>query len=248
MMTGEAVHDGKNPAGRRGGRARRRRRRHQRGVRVSGHPVDRDLRDDPADTRRPPTRRSGACGRPTRRSRSRKASAFRTPASARSSPMKHVGLNVAADPFMNVAVAGAHGGLVLAVADDPSMHSSQNEQDSRYFADFAQVPCLEPSDQQECYDLHPRGLRPVRAAAGAGAAAPGHPACPQPRPRHLGAAAGAERSALRRRPEPLHADPVERAAGLRARCSTSSRRWLDYAERHPANALTLRGDGRPASW
>ncbi|UCG97666.1 MAG: hypothetical protein JSW31_00500 [Burkholderiales bacterium] len=65
--------------------------------------------------------------------------------------MKHVGLNVAADPFMNVAVAGAHGGLVIAVADDPSMHSSQNEQDSRFFADFAQVPCLEPSNQQECY-------------------------------------------------------------------------------------------------
>jgi indolepyruvate ferredoxin oxidoreductase, alpha subunit len=67
--------------------------------------------------------------------------------------MKHVGLNVAADPFMNVAVAGDHGGLVLAVADDPSMHSSQNEQDSRYFADFAQVPCLEPSNQQECYEF-----------------------------------------------------------------------------------------------
>jgi len=65
--------------------------------------------------------------------------------------MKHVGLNVAADPFMNVAVAGAHGGLVIVVADDPSMHSSQNEQDSRFFADFAQVPCLEPSNQQECY-------------------------------------------------------------------------------------------------
>ncbi len=67
--------------------------------------------------------------------------------------MKHVGLNVAADPFMNAAVSGAHGGLVLVVADDPSMHSSQNEQDSRYFADFAMVPCLEPSDQQQCYDF-----------------------------------------------------------------------------------------------
>lgn len=67
--------------------------------------------------------------------------------------MKHVGLNVAADPFMNVAVAGAWGGLVLAVADDPSMHSSQNEQDSRFFADFAQVPCFEPGDQQEAYEL-----------------------------------------------------------------------------------------------
>ncbi len=67
--------------------------------------------------------------------------------------MKHVGLNVAADPFMNVAVSGAHGGLVVVVADDPSMHSSQNEQDSRYFADFAMVPCLEPADQQQCYDF-----------------------------------------------------------------------------------------------
>lgn len=67
--------------------------------------------------------------------------------------MKHVGLNVAADPFMNVAVSGTHGGLVIVVADDPSMHSSQNEQDSRYFADFAMVPCLEPADQQQCYDM-----------------------------------------------------------------------------------------------
>lgn len=67
--------------------------------------------------------------------------------------MKHVGLNVAADPFMNVAVSGTYGGLVVVVADDPSMHSSQNEQDSRYFADFAMVPCLEPADQQQCYDF-----------------------------------------------------------------------------------------------
>ena len=67
--------------------------------------------------------------------------------------MKHVGLNVAADPFMNVAVSGAHGGLVVVVADDPSMHSSQNEQDSRHFADFAMLPCLEPADQQQCYDF-----------------------------------------------------------------------------------------------
>jgi indolepyruvate ferredoxin oxidoreductase alpha subunit len=67
--------------------------------------------------------------------------------------MKHVGLNVAADPFMNSALLNLKGGLVLAVADDPSMHSSQNEQDSRFFADFAHVPCLEPTDQQECYDM-----------------------------------------------------------------------------------------------
>ena len=67
--------------------------------------------------------------------------------------MKHVGLNVAADPFMNSAIVHMSGGLVLAVADDPGMHSSQNEQDSRYFADFAHVLLLEPSDQQECYDM-----------------------------------------------------------------------------------------------
>ncbi len=67
--------------------------------------------------------------------------------------MKHVGLNVAADPFMNSALLRIKGGLVVVVADDPSMHSSQNEQDSRYFADFAKVPCLEPTNQQECYDM-----------------------------------------------------------------------------------------------
>ena len=67
--------------------------------------------------------------------------------------MKHVGLNVAADPFMNAAIAGANGGLLVNVADDPSMHSSQNEQDSRLYSDLALVPCLEPSNQQEAYDM-----------------------------------------------------------------------------------------------
>ena len=67
--------------------------------------------------------------------------------------MKHVGLNVAADPFMSSALTGAHGGLVLAVADDPGMHSSQNEQDSRLYGDFAQIPIFEPSNQQEAYDM-----------------------------------------------------------------------------------------------
>jgi indolepyruvate ferredoxin oxidoreductase alpha subunit len=67
--------------------------------------------------------------------------------------MKHVGLNVAADPFMNSAVVQPIGGIVVAVADDPGMHSSQNEQDSRYYADFARIPCLEPADPQEAYDM-----------------------------------------------------------------------------------------------
>jgi indolepyruvate ferredoxin oxidoreductase alpha subunit len=67
--------------------------------------------------------------------------------------MKHVGLNVAADAFMNSAITGVHGGLVVVVADDPSMHSSQNEQDSRVYGKFAMIPVLEPSNQQETYDI-----------------------------------------------------------------------------------------------
>ncbi len=67
--------------------------------------------------------------------------------------MKHVGLNVAADPFMNSSITGANGGLVIVSADDPSMHSSQNEQDSRYFGKFALMPIFEPSNQQESYDM-----------------------------------------------------------------------------------------------
>lgn len=67
--------------------------------------------------------------------------------------MKHVGLNVAADCFMNAAITGANGGFVVVSADDPSMHSSQNEQDSRVYGKFAMVPILEPSNQQEAYEL-----------------------------------------------------------------------------------------------
>ncbi|MDD2812961.1 MAG: indolepyruvate ferredoxin oxidoreductase, partial [Bacteroidales bacterium] len=67
--------------------------------------------------------------------------------------MKHVGLNVAADPFINSAITGAGGGLIIAVADDPSMHSSQNEQDSRFYGQFAFLPIFEPSSQQEAYDM-----------------------------------------------------------------------------------------------
>jgi indolepyruvate ferredoxin oxidoreductase alpha subunit len=67
--------------------------------------------------------------------------------------MKHVGLNVAADPFMVFPYAGTNAGFVLLVADDPGMYSSQNEQDSRYFAKFAKVPMLEPADASEGRDL-----------------------------------------------------------------------------------------------
>lgn len=67
--------------------------------------------------------------------------------------MKHVGLNVAADPLFTLSYTGVNGGMVICVADDPAMHSSQNEQDSRHYAIAAKVPMLEPSDSQEAYDF-----------------------------------------------------------------------------------------------
>jgi indolepyruvate ferredoxin oxidoreductase alpha subunit len=73
--------------------------------------------------------------------------------------MKHVGLNVAADPFMTLSYTGVNGGLVIVVCDDPEMHSSQNEQDTRNYAKFGKVPCLEPSDSQEAKDLIGEALR-----------------------------------------------------------------------------------------
>ena len=67
--------------------------------------------------------------------------------------MKHVGLNVAMDPLMTFTYVGATGGMVVVSADDPGMHSSQNEQDNRNLAKFARMPLLEPSDSQEAYDM-----------------------------------------------------------------------------------------------
>jgi indolepyruvate ferredoxin oxidoreductase alpha subunit len=67
--------------------------------------------------------------------------------------MKHVGLNVAADPLYTISYTGVNGGLIICVADDPGMHSSQNEQDSRHYAAAAKVPMLEPSDSQEALDF-----------------------------------------------------------------------------------------------
>ena len=67
--------------------------------------------------------------------------------------MKHVGLNVAADPMFTAAYNGINRGFVIVTADDPSMHSSQNEQDNRYYAKFAKIALIEPSDSQECKDF-----------------------------------------------------------------------------------------------
>ncbi len=67
--------------------------------------------------------------------------------------MKHVGLNVAADPLFTLSYTGVNGGMVICVADDPGMHSSQNEQDSRHYAIAAKIPMLEPADSQESYEF-----------------------------------------------------------------------------------------------
>jgi len=67
--------------------------------------------------------------------------------------MKHVGLNVASDPFMAASITGVNAGMVVIEADDPGIHSSQNEQDNRHYAKLAKVPMLEPSDSQEAYEL-----------------------------------------------------------------------------------------------
>jgi indolepyruvate ferredoxin oxidoreductase alpha subunit len=73
--------------------------------------------------------------------------------------MKHVGVNVAADPIFTYAYLGVNGGFVLVTADDPSMHSSQNEQDNRYYAKFAKMAMIEPSDSQECKDFMKEAYR-----------------------------------------------------------------------------------------
>ncbi len=159
--------------------------------------------------------------------------------------MKHVGLNVAADPFMNAAVSGAHGGLVLAVADDPSMHSSQNEQDSRYFADFAMVPCLEPGDQQQCYDFTreafelseklqvPVMLRLVTRLAHSRAAVRLAPPRGQNKPNYVDDAS--RYTLLPVNARRAYAKLVDKQSALQT-----------YSEEHPANVLSLRGKGLPA--
>lgn len=74
------------------------------------------------------------------------------------STQKHVGLNVAADPLMTLAYTGVVGGLVIVSADDPELHSSQNEQDNRHYARFAKIPMLEPSDSQDCKEFVAAGM------------------------------------------------------------------------------------------
>ena len=76
--------------------------------------------------------------------------------------MKHVGLNVAADPLFITSYVGINAGMVIGVADDPGMHSSQNEQDSRHYAEAAKLPMLEPSDSEECLAVYKARVRLFR--------------------------------------------------------------------------------------
>jgi indolepyruvate ferredoxin oxidoreductase alpha subunit len=158
--------------------------------------------------------------------------------------MKHVGLNVAADPFVNSALTGINGGLVLVVADDPGMHSSQNEQDSRFYAEFAQLPMFEPSTQQEAYDLTWRAFEYSEAI--------GLPVVVRlvtrlshsranvvTAPAETGDAIRSKRRAL---PTPGDWTLVPAIARKRfAKLLQAQKRLLDDSERDPANRLTLAG-------
>ena len=92
--------------------------------------------------------------------------------------MKHVGLNVAADPLFTAAYTGVTGALVVVSADDPGMASSQNEQDNRRYAVAAGVPMLEPADSQEAYDFTLLALRGLRTMGNSGAPSPHDPRVP----------------------------------------------------------------------
>ena len=158
--------------------------------------------------------------------------------------MKHVGLNVAADPFMSSALTGINGGVVLAVADDPGMHSSQNEQDSRFYAEFAQVPLFEPSTQAEAYALTRRAFAYSEAV--------GLPVVVRlvTRLSHSRAnvstdatdTGDAVRSMLRPLPVPGEWTLVPASARRRfARLVAMQRQLLEDSERDPSNQLFLSG-------
>lgn len=89
--------------------------------------------------------------------------------------MKHVGVNVAADPLFTAAYNGVAGGFVIITADDPSMHSSQNEQDNRHYARAARMALVEPSDSQECIDFLKEGIPDLGAIRYAGPVPHHHP-------------------------------------------------------------------------
>jgi indolepyruvate ferredoxin oxidoreductase alpha subunit len=156
--------------------------------------------------------------------------------------MKHVGLNVAADPLMTLAYIGTVGGLVICVADDPGMHSSQNEQDTRHYARFAKIPILEPSDSQEAMDFLILALEisethrtPVilrsttRVSHSSGAVTLGERREPPASP-------GFQKDPQRFVPIPMNARPMrvkveERTAALAAAATASPANRIEWADR-----------------
>ena len=153
--------------------------------------------------------------------------------------MKHVGLNVAADPFFTVAYTGVNGALVVVSADDPGMASSQNEQDNRHYAGPPALPMFEPSDSQEAYDFTLQRHCDFRAMARSRASAHDHARLPL---EDAGAAcreelrAGAADSALEARSEnavmiPAYARPAHRR--LRAKAGGDA----EWNEQHGPNQI-----------
>ena len=200
--------------------------------------------------RRPQRAACRPAGRPTRRWRTKRPWACRTPAGGRCVSMKHVGLNVAADPFINSALTGVNGGLVLVVADDPGMHSSQNEQDSRYYGEFAQIPVFEPANQQEAYDLTREAFEPLRAVRPARDGPPGDALVAQP-----GQRAGPGRRRIRRadserlpRPDPNNWTLVPTNARRRFRRLLDMQPVLrEWSEKSPYNTAEARRAGAASS-
>ena len=156
--------------------------------------------------------------------------------------MKHVGLNVAADPLMTLAYIGTVGGLALCVADDPGMHSSQNEQDTRHYARMAKVPILEPSDSQEAKDFlllameiseahgTPVILRSTTRVSHSSGAVELHERRPTARP------AGFQKDPKKYVPIPLYARPMrvrleERLAALAAAANASPANRIEWGDR-----------------
>lgn len=156
--------------------------------------------------------------------------------------MKHVGLNVAADPFMTSAYLGIGAGLLVISADDPYCHSSQNEQDSRRFAQFASLPCLDPADPQEARDMALYGfelserlslpvmLRPTTRVSHARADVEAGPARP-PRPGRGFIKDPARRVALPAHARPLHKELLEKQRAVEEALAST-----------PWNRLSLAGD------
>ena len=156
--------------------------------------------------------------------------------------MKHVGLNVAADPLMTLSYIGTVGGLAVCVADDPGMHSSQNEQDTRHYARFAKVPILEPSDSQEAKDflalalsISEKHLTPVllrsttRVSHSSSVVTLGTRTAPVP-------GGGFQKNPQRFVPIPLYARPMrvrveERTRALAAEASASPANRIEWGDR-----------------